>query len=277
MGTFGSLVRSSIPSTPRRATPSSPQGRQAFDPPPVPWATIVGPCGRSASTASSSRSPRAAWRTSGARRWRWPSRRGEGGRAQAGARRAPGARRLRPHVRGGGPAGLPAHATPTWCRCSSSTGLTAGTTWRWSWCGAATWGGWWSGPARRACASGCHGRCTSCAEAAKALAYVHRVADGGRPLGLVHRDVSPHNLLVSFEGEVKLADFGIARAMGAGRADRARARSRGRSRTWRRSRPAASPSTPAPTSSRWAWCSGSCAPGGGSSRGTPRPPRWPRC
>jgi serine/threonine-protein kinase len=51
------------------------------------------------------------------------------------------------------------------------------------------------------------------AEAAKALAYVHRVHEGGRPLGLVHRDVSPHNLLVSFEGEVKLADFGIARAM----------------------------------------------------------------
>jgi tRNA A-37 threonylcarbamoyl transferase component Bud32 len=53
-----------------------------------------------------------------------------------------------------------------------------------------------------------------CAEAAKALAYVHRASEGGRPLGLVHRDVSPHNLLVSFEGEVKLADFGIARAMG---------------------------------------------------------------
>ncbi len=51
------------------------------------------------------------------------------------------------------------------------------------------------------------------AEAAKALAYVHRQSEGGRPLGLVHRDVSPHNLLVSFEGEVKLADFGIARAM----------------------------------------------------------------
>jgi serine/threonine protein kinase len=51
------------------------------------------------------------------------------------------------------------------------------------------------------------------AEVAKALAYAHRAADGGRPLGLVHRDVSPHNVLVSFEGEVKLADFGIARAM----------------------------------------------------------------
>ena len=51
------------------------------------------------------------------------------------------------------------------------------------------------------------------AEVAKALAYVHRLAEDGRSLGLVHRDVSPHNLLVSFEGEVKLADFGIARAM----------------------------------------------------------------
>jgi serine/threonine-protein kinase len=50
-------------------------------------------------------------------------------------------------------------------------------------------------------------------EAAKALAYVHRQSEAGRTLGLVHRDVSPHNLLVSFEGEVKLADFGIARAM----------------------------------------------------------------
>ncbi len=51
------------------------------------------------------------------------------------------------------------------------------------------------------------------ADVARALSYAHRLADGGRPLGLVHRDVSPHNVLVSFEGEVKLADFGIARAM----------------------------------------------------------------
>jgi serine/threonine-protein kinase len=53
------------------------------------------------------------------------------------------------------------------------------------------------------------------AEVARALAYAHGLADRGRPLGIVHRDVSPQNVLVSFEGEVKLADFGIARALGA--------------------------------------------------------------
>ncbi len=55
-----------------------------------------------------------------------------------------------------------------------------------------------------------------CAEVAKALAYAHRVADEGGTTGIVHRDVSPQNILVSFEGEVKLTDFGIARAMGRG-------------------------------------------------------------
>jgi serine/threonine-protein kinase len=50
-------------------------------------------------------------------------------------------------------------------------------------------------------------------EVARGLAHAHRLAEAGRPLGVVHRDVSPHNVLVSFEGEVKLTDFGIARAM----------------------------------------------------------------
>ncbi|MDD9935368.1 MAG: protein kinase [Myxococcales bacterium] len=50
-------------------------------------------------------------------------------------------------------------------------------------------------------------------ELAKGLDYAHRRRDGElRPLNIIHRDVSPQNVLLSYEGEVKLTDFGIAKA-----------------------------------------------------------------
>jgi len=50
-------------------------------------------------------------------------------------------------------------------------------------------------------------------ELARGLAYLHAARDArGLPLGLVHRDVSPANVLVSTTGDVKLGDFGVAKA-----------------------------------------------------------------
>lgn len=53
-------------------------------------------------------------------------------------------------------------------------------------------------------------------EVAKGLMAAHECCDdNGRPMGIVHRDLSPHNVLLSFSGEVKVTDFGIAKAMNA--------------------------------------------------------------
>ncbi|MCA9527127.1 MAG: serine/threonine protein kinase, partial [Myxococcales bacterium] len=50
-------------------------------------------------------------------------------------------------------------------------------------------------------------------ECCAGLDYAHRKRDGrGRPLHIIHRDVSPQNVLISMEGDVKLVDFGIAKA-----------------------------------------------------------------
>jgi serine/threonine-protein kinase len=55
------------------------------------------------------------------------------------------------------------------------------------------------------------------AQVLRALEHAHTRADeAGTSLGVIHRDVSPSNVLLSFDGEVKLCDFGIARAIGMG-------------------------------------------------------------
>src|SRR3954451_16040665 len=50
---------------------------------------------------------------------------------------------------------------------------------------------------------------------ARGLAYAHSKTDGnGKPMGIVHRDVSFKNIMIAFEGDVKLTDFGVAKAAG---------------------------------------------------------------
>ena len=51
------------------------------------------------------------------------------------------------------------------------------------------------------------------AEVCKGLAYAHDATDNrGNPLKIIHRDVSPSNVIISYNGEVKITDFGVAKA-----------------------------------------------------------------
>jgi len=53
------------------------------------------------------------------------------------------------------------------------------------------------------------------ADALAGLHHAHELADyDGTPLQVIHRDMTPHNLFVSYEGQVKVVDFGVAKALG---------------------------------------------------------------
>lgn len=54
-------------------------------------------------------------------------------------------------------------------------------------------------------------------QAAAGLDYAHKkIGPDGTPLNIIHRDVSPHNILLSYNGDVKISDFGIAKAASKG-------------------------------------------------------------
>ncbi len=143
-------------------------------------------------------------------------------RHQAGAPRHRRARELAPVPRrGDGRAATRAREPGQ--RCSTPACTTARSSWRWSTSTARDLHAVWNrcaeqaGPLPRR-----HLRLHRQGAVPRALAYAHAFED----LKLVHRDVSPANVLLSFSGEVKLTDFGLAMSVAQDRADRARDRLR---------------------------------------------------
>jgi serine/threonine protein kinase len=105
----------------------------------------------------------------------------------------------------------------------------------------------------------------------EALEYAHH-------LGIVHRDIKPENILLDKQGRVKIADYGIAKLLGAdGRVESLTGEQGvvGTPITWRRSRWRSHPLwTIGRTSSRWGLCSTRCSPANCLWASSRRPRAW---
>lgn len=55
--------------------------------------------------------------------------------------------------------------------------------------------------------------CFVVSELLRALDYAHELVDDGCPVTIIHRDISPHNIMLGWQGAVKVVDFGIAKAI----------------------------------------------------------------